>query len=235
MGKSLNVFSLADRWVLIGCPHAMQVQRISHNRMERTMTAAPEIQESAFSFHASRWWGSRLVILVEVIALTSLAVAYFYIRSRSGSWPQSGTTLPDLRVPSLGLLVICLGAAPFWNASRLARRHARPRLIAGWLALGVLFGVSAIVLRGYDFAALHTRFNSNEYGAITWTILTVHLAHLLAATLESSLVAGMLFGAPEEKVSYDDVTAMAVYWYLIAFSWILFYVIVFISPRFRFV
>jgi hypothetical protein len=94
---------------------------------------------------------------------------------------------------------------------------------------------SAIVLRGYDFAALHTRFNSNEYGAITWTILTVHLAHLLAATLESSLVAGMLFGAPEEKVSYDDVTAMAVYWYLIAFSWILFYVIVFISPRFRFV
>jgi cytochrome c oxidase subunit I+III len=138
-------------------------------------------------------------------------------------------------VPSLGLLVICLGAAPFWNAARLARRHARRRLIAGWLALGVLFGVSAIVLRGYDFAALHTRFNSNEYGAITWTILTVHLAHLLAASLESSLVAGMLFAAPEEKVPYDDVTAMAVYWYLIAFSWILFYVIVFISPRFRFV
>jgi hypothetical protein len=31
------------------------------------------------------------------------------------------------------------------------------------------------------------------------------------------------------------VTAMAVYWYLIAFSWIVFYAIVFISPRFRFV
>jgi cytochrome c oxidase subunit III len=191
--------------------------------------------ESDFSFHAPRWWGSRLMIFIEAIALTILAITYFYIRSNSDSWPRSGTLLPDLRLPSLGLLVICLGAGPFWNAARLARRHARPRLIARWLVLGVLFGVSAIVLRGYDFAALHTCFNSNEYGAITWTILTVHLAHLLAAALESSLVVVMLFAAPEEKVPYGDVTAMAAYWYLIAISWMAFYAIVFISPRFRFV
>jgi cytochrome c oxidase subunit 3 len=175
------------------------------------------------------------MILLEAIALTSLAFAYFYIRSNSDSWPRAGTSLPDLRLPSFGLLVICAGAAPFWNAARLARRHARPRLIAGWLALGVLFAISGIVLRGYDFAALHTPFNSNEYGAITWTILIVHLAHLLAAALESSLVAVTLFAAPEENVSYTEVNAMAAYWYLIAFSWIAFYAIVFISPRFRFV
>lgn len=199
------------------------------------MTDATVVPESGFSFHAPRWWGSRLMILIEAIALTALAFAYFYIRSNSDSWPHSGTSLPDLRLPSFGLLVICAGAAPFWNAARLARRHARPRLIAGWLALGVLFGFSAIVLRGYDFAALHTRFNANEYGAITWTILTVHLAHLLAAALESALVAVMLLAAPEEKVPYADVTAMAAYWYLIAFSWLVFYAIVFISPRFRFV
>jgi hypothetical protein len=45
----------------------------------------------------------------------------------------------------------------------------------------------------------------------------------------------MLFAAPEEKVPYGDVTAMAAYWYLIAISWMAFYAIVFISPRFRFV
>jgi cytochrome c oxidase subunit I+III len=213
----------------------MQIQCNSNHRTERAVTDATTVPESAFSFHAPRWWGSRLMILIEAIALTSVAFAYFYIRTNSDSWPRSGTSLPDLRLPSFGLLVICLGSAPFWNAARLARRQARPRLIAGWLALGVLFGVSAIVLRGFDFAALHTRFNSNEYGAITWTILTVHLAHLLAAAFESSLVAVMLFAAPEERAPYGDVTAMAMYWYLIAFSWIAFYAIVFISPRFRFV
>ena len=198
------------------------------------VTDANVIPESVVSFHTPRWWGSRLVILFEAIALSSLGFAYFYIRSNSDSWP-SGTALPDLRLPSFGLLVICVGAAPFWNAARLARRGARPRLIAGWIAFGVLFGIVAIVLRGYDFAALHTRFNSNEYGAITWTILAVHLMHLLAASLESSLVALMLFEAPEERVPDLDVVAMAAYWYLIAFSWLAFYAIVFISPRFRFV
>jgi cytochrome c oxidase subunit III len=221
--------------VLIGCPYAMQVQFNSNDRAENALTDATIIPESDFSFHAPRWWGSRLMIFIEAIALTILAITYFYIRSNSDSWPRSGTLLPDLRLPSLGLLVICLGAGPFWNAARLARRHARPPLIARWLVLGVLFGVSAIALRGYDFAALHTRFNSNEYGAITWTILTVHLAHLLAAVLESSLVVVTLFAAPEEKAPYGDVTAMAAYWYLIAISWMAFYAIVFISPRFRFV
>ncbi|HEY3746198.1 MAG TPA: hypothetical protein VGL17_08160 [Gemmatimonadaceae bacterium] len=213
----------------------MQVQCNSTNRMETAVTDATLIPNSAFGFKAPRWWGSRLMIFTEAIALAGLAFAYFYIRRSSDNWPRSGTSLPDLRLPSFGLLVICAGAAPFWNAARLARRHARPRLIAGWLAVGVLFGLSAIVLRGYDFAALHTRFNSNEYGAITWTILIVHLAHLLAAALESTLVAVMLVAVSEENAPYADVTAMAAYWYLIVFSWIAFYAIVFISPRFRFV
>jgi cytochrome c oxidase subunit I+III len=213
----------------------MQVQCNSNNRTETAVTDATSIPESAISFHVPRWWGSRLMILIEAIALAGLAFGYFYIRKSSDNWPQSVTSLPDLRLPSFGLLVICAGAAPFWNAARLSRRHARPRLIAGWLAVGVLFGLSAIVLRGYDFAALHTRFNSNEYGAITWTILIVHLAHLLAAALESTLVAVILFAAPEEKAPYSDVTAMAAYWYLIVFSWMAFYAIVFISPRLRFV
>jgi cytochrome c oxidase subunit III len=233
MGSVCKMFSLADGSSSL--PHAMQVQCNSNNRTERAVTDATLIPESAFSFRAPRWWGSRLMILIESIALTGLAFAYFYIRSSSDNWPRSGTSLPDLRLASFGLLVICAGAAPFWNAARLARRRARSRLIAGWLALGVLFGFSAIVLRGYDFVALHTRFNSNDYGAITWTILIVHLAHLLAAALESTLVAVMLFAAPEEKAPYTDVTAMAAYWYLIVFSWIAFYAIVFISPRFRFV
>jgi cytochrome c oxidase subunit 3 len=199
------------------------------------VTDATVDPESPSRFQTPRWWGSRFIILIESMALAGLAFAYFYIRNSSDNWPRSGASLPDFRLPAVGLLVICAGTAPFWNAARLSRRHARPRLMAGWLALGVTFALSAIVLRGYDFAALHTRFNSNEYGAITWTILIVHLAHLLAAALESTLVAVMLFRAPEEKAPYADVTAMAAYWYLVVFSWIAFYAIVFISPRFRFV
>lgn len=197
------------------------------------MNEAAVVIEPAFSYHAPRWWGSRVTIFVEGVAFAVLAFTYFYIRNSSGIWPPPPTPLPDLRGPSLTLLVLAVGAAPYWYAARLSRLNARPRVIAGWLALGIIFGISAIVRRGYDFAALHTRFNSSQYGAITWAILTVHLAHLLAAVLESSLVASMLFAEPEEKGRYSDVSAMTVYWYLIVLSWLAFYGIVFISPRFR--
>ncbi len=197
------------------------------------MTEATVVVEPALNYQAPRWWGSRIIIFVEGVAFAILAFTYFYLRNSAGVWPPPPTPLPDLRLPSLNLLVLALGAAPYWYAARLVRRSARARVIAGWLTLAIILGLSAIILRGYDFAALHTHFNSSQYGAITWAILIVHLAHLLAATIESSLVAAMLFSAPEEKGRYADVTAMAVYWYLIAISWIAFYGIVFISPRFR--
>jgi cytochrome c oxidase subunit 3 len=197
------------------------------------MTEATVIVDPAFSYHAPRWWGSRITLFVEGVAFAVLAFTYFYIRNAAGIWPPPPIPLPDLRLPTLTLLVLSVGSAPYWYAARLARQNARPRVIAGWLVLGILFGLSAIVLRWYDFAALHTRFNSGQYGAITWAILAVHLAHVLAAALDSSLVAATLFSAPEERGRFADVAAMAVYWYLIVFSWIAFYAIVFISPRFK--
>jgi cytochrome c oxidase subunit III len=197
------------------------------------MTEAALDIEPAFAFHAPRWWGSKIVIVVEVIALATLAFTYFYIRRSSNLWPPAPTPPPDLRLPSLTLVVICIAAAPFWYAARLARRNTRPRVLAWWLVLGAVLGLSTIVLRGYDFAALHTGFTSSQYGAITWTILVVHLAHLIAGTIESSLVAAMLFSRPEGERVQADVTAIAVYWYLIAFSWLALYGMVFISPRFK--
>lgn len=189
--------------------------------------------DSPLSYRAPGWWSSRLTMLIEGIALATLAFAYFYIRSKSDSWPSANTPLPDLRIPSFNLLVMCVGSSAFWNAARLGRRDGRPRVVGGWLALGVLFGITSIVLRGYDFAALHTRFNHDAYGAITWTILAVHLAHLLAGTIESALTALVLFAEPAERRSHSDVGAMAVYWYFIALSWIPLYAIVFISPRIK--
>jgi cytochrome c oxidase subunit 3 len=200
---------------------------------ERSVTEAAVVIEPAFSYRAPRWWGSRIVMFVEGVAFATLAFTYFYIRRSAGVWPPPPTPLPDLRLPSLTLLVLSIGAAPYWYAARLARLNARPRVVAAWLVLGVMFGISAVVLRGYDFGALHTRFNSSQYGAITWAILLVHLAHLLAAVLESSLVAAMLLSAPEQRERYADVSAMAMYWYLVAGSWVALYGIVFISPRFR--
>ncbi|HEV2017470.1 MAG TPA: cytochrome c oxidase subunit 3 [Gemmatimonadaceae bacterium] len=187
--------------------------------------------DEAVSHHAPSWWGNRLMLFVEGAAFAILAVSYFYIWWNFDAWPPQRTQLPDLGVASINLLVLAVSVAPFWNAARLAQRHERPVLVGAWLALGVLLGIAAIVLRVLEFPALHTRYNSNAYGSITWTILAVHLAHLLAGTLQTLLIALVMFVGPVEKKHYTDAKVVAMYWYFIVISWLALYMIVFITPR----
>jgi cytochrome c oxidase subunit III len=187
--------------------------------------------DDAFSHHAPSWWGNRLMIFIEGAAFVILAVSYFYIRRNFDAWPPPRTHLPDLGISSINLLLLAVSAAPLWNAARLAERQERPVVVGAWLTLGVLFGIAAIVLRVFEFPALHTRYDSNAYGSITWTILAVHLAHLLAGTLQTLLIALVMFVGPVEKRHYTDTTVVAVYWYFIVISWVALYTIVFIAPR----
>jgi len=187
--------------------------------------------DDAFSHHAPSWWGNRLMIFIEGAAFAILAASYFYIWWNFDAWPPPRTHLPDLGIPSINLLVLAVSAAPFWNAARLAQRHERPVVVGAWLTLSGLFGLGAIVFRVFEFKALHTRFDSNAYGSITWAILAVHFAHLLAGTLETLLIALAMLVGPVEKKHYADATVVAVYWYFIVISWVALYMIVFIAPR----
>jgi cytochrome c oxidase subunit 3 len=187
--------------------------------------------DEAFGYHPPSWWGNRLVIFVEGAAFAILVAAYFYIWTNFAARPPARAHPPDLGVSSINLLVLVVSAAPLWNAARLARRWERPRLVGVWLALGVVLGIAAVVLRVFEFQALHTRFGSNVYGSITWTILAVHLAHLVAGTLQMLLIALVMFVGPVEQKHYADAGAVAVYWYFIAISWVALYTIVFITPR----
>ena len=198
----------------------------------RPVTDVAVLGDHAFSHHAPIWWGNLLMIFIEGAAFAVLAASYFYIRRNFDTWPPTRTLLPDLGISTIQLLLHLVSVAPFWYAARLAFLHERPRVVGGWLMLGVLFGIAAIVVRWFEFKALHTRWDSNAYGSITWTILGVHMAHLIAGTIETLLIALALFKGPVEKKHYTDATVMAVYWYFIVISWVALWAIVFIAPRF---
>jgi len=198
----------------------------------RPVVEVAVLDDQGFSYHAPIWWGNRLMIFIEGAAFAILAASYFYFRRTFDAWPPPRTMLPDLGVSSINLLLLVVSAAPFWYAARLAFEQKGPTVIGAWLTVGVLFGIAAIVLRFYEFAALHTRYDSNAYGSITWSILAVHLAHLLAGTIETFLIALVMFVGPVDRKHYADATVMAVYWYFIVISWVALYAIVFVAPRF---
>ena len=190
------------------------------------------LSDHAFSHHAPIWWGNLLMIFIEGTAFAILVASYFYIRRNFDTWPPTRTLLPDLGISTVQLVLHLVSVFPFWYAARLAFVHEPPGRIGRWLLLGVLCGIAAIVLRSFEFRALHTRYDSNAYGSITWTILGVHMTHLIAGTIETFLIALALLKGPVEKKHYTDATVMAVYWYFIVISWVALWAIVFIAPRF---
>jgi len=190
------------------------------------------LPDQGFSHHAPFWWGSTLMITIEGAGLAILIVTYFYIRQTFNGWPPPKTPLPELGVSTLDVAVLVVSILPMWYVAQLAQKHDKSRLIGIGLLLCVLLGVVAVVLRILEFKGVHTRWDTNTYGAIVWSILAVHLAHIIAATLETLIIGILVLAGPVQGQHVRDISVNAVYWYFVALSWVALYTIVFLTPRF---
>ena len=206
----------------------MPTQRAVQTPPVPDSTALPE---QGFKHHTPKWWGHWLVLVIEGAGFAILAGTYFYIWRNFDNWPPTGTKVPDLGISTLNVAVLVTSILPMWHAARLAPRRDKPRVLGSWLLACVLFGIAAAVLRVMEFKGVHTRWNSDAYGTIVWSILVVHFAHILAATLETLVLGVVMVRGPVEEKHYVDLDSNAKYWYFVALSWVAFYAIVFLAPR----
>ena len=190
------------------------------------------LDDHSFSYREPIWWGNLLMMLIEGAAFALMIVAYYYIRRNFNTWPPERTYLPDMGVSTANLVLMLVSVIPIWYASKLAFEHAPPERIARWMMLVVAFGLAAIVLRAFELRGLHTRYDSNAYGSITWMLLVTHLAHLVAGSLETFLIGLVMLIGPVERKHYTDTTVMAAYWYFVVGSWVVLWLVVFVSVRF---
>ncbi|HMG00110.1 MAG TPA: cytochrome c oxidase subunit 3 [Gemmatimonadaceae bacterium] len=193
---------------------------------------AVTLTDQGFRNHAPIWWGNRFVMIIEAAGFAILIATYFDIRHNFDSWPPARTQLPDLPIPTLNVAILVVSVLPMWYAAKLAVKNDKVKVIGALLFVCVVFGIAAAVIRILEFKSVHTRWDANAYGAIVWSILAVHFAHIIAATFETLSIAILVFIGPVEDKSYVDITANAVYWYFVALSWVAFYALLFLAPRF---
>jgi heme/copper-type cytochrome/quinol oxidase subunit 3 len=170
-------------------------------------------------------------MLIEAAGFAILVLTYFYIWRSSDNWPPTGVLVPDIGIGMLNLAILVVSILPMWHAARLALRNDRPRVLGYWLLVCVLFGLAAAIVRLMEFKGVHARWNSNPYGAIVWSILAVHFAHILAATLETLSLGILMLRGPVEEKHYGDISVNAVYWYFVALSWVGLWTVLYLAPR----
>jgi cytochrome c oxidase subunit 3 len=197
------------------------------------------LPHSALDHTSPIWWGNLLLLMIETTMFGILVAAYLYFRIVDfRQWPPPLVDVhppilhpvPDLKIPTLNLVLLLLSVIPMVVVDRACLKRRLGAVRAG-LVICILLGLVTIYLRFQEFRALHFSWDSNAYGSITWTILGMHLLHLITGTCENGLMTAWIYVHGLDDKHARDIRVGATYWYWIAGIWLLLYGLVFWGPR----
>ena len=198
-------------------------------KSSRTLDVA-HLPSTAFGSRDPLWWGVMGFILIEVTILGIGLVSYFYLRTLAPVWPPPRTAVPDLLLPTVNMLLLLVSVVPMYWVDRAARRKERRAVQIG-LGLCVVLGLGLSVLRGFEFGAVHTRWDSHAYGSVVWTLLGLHTFDFVAEVLETLLLMVFALTGPMTDHLFFDISDSAPFWYFVAAIWVPIYAVLYIVPR----
>ncbi|KDR37839.1 cytochrome c oxidase subunit 3 [Caballeronia glathei] len=176
------------------------------------------------------WWSTMGLMLIEGTVFAIAVMMYFYLRTMAPSWPMA-TRAPELRWGTLNTVLLLASLVPNQLAKGAAEREdlQRARL---WLVVCVLASVVFLVIRGFEFTTLNVSWYNNAYGSVVWLLLGLHTTHLITDTIDTAVLAVLLFMGPLEGKRFVDVSENALYWYFVVLSWLPIYAVIYWAARY---
>jgi cytochrome c oxidase subunit 3 len=198
-------------------------------RRERAVADLSQLPTVVFGERNLASWGTVGFMIIETFTLALCAVTYIYLRKNTAVWPPHGTPLPSLLIPSIEMGIM-LASLPLviWTKRRAERLDLGATRIG--LVLSSIVAVVVMALRVIEFQSLNTRWNSNAYSSIAWTILGFHGTLLLIDVYDTIGVTAIMFLHPTSKW-FPEVADNANYWMMTVMTWLGLYVLVYFGPR----
>lgn len=187
------------------------------------------LPDHAHSHRSMTWWGMMCLIAIETTAFVLACASYFYLKNHSIEWPPSGL------VPSLGpgtwfTAIILASFMPNMWLNRKAEEEVRLPVQIG-LVLMSLIGIVLVILRVFEFPAMHVAWSDSAYGSIVITILGLHTVHLVTDLFDTIVLTVLMFTRHGRGRRYVDVAENAIYWNFVVFAWVPIYAILYFFPR----
>src|SRR5829696_7433172 len=183
----------------------------------RAVIDISELPHHEFDTYDPVWWGNNLLLAIETSMFAILIATYFYLRQNFAFWPppvaQLTATLrplPELGYGTANTILLLLSCVPMVFTDLAARRGNQPVAQTG-LLICLVCGFAAIVLRGFEFAAVYFRWDSNAYGSIVWFMLGMHMLHLCVLTSEAVLLVIWIFTREFDMKHRVDIVTLAIY------------------------
>lgn len=182
----------------------------------------------AFGQGSLMWWSTIGLMLIEGTVFAIGVMMYFYLRGVSAAWPIDAAP-PALRWGTLNTVILLVSLWPNEAARRAAGRQDRAATRI-WLSVCVVMSLVFLVVRAFEFSTLNVSWDANAYGSVVWLLLGLHTTHLITDTIDTSVLAVLLFTGPFEDKRYVDVCENALYWYFVVASWLPIYAVIYLAP-----
>jgi cytochrome c oxidase subunit 3 len=183
-----------------------------------------------FGVQSVTWWGTLAFMMIEGAGFALVLAAYLYLMSIAAIWPIDAPP-PDLLPGTLITAILLASVLPNVLVSRWAERRALWRVRLGIVLMSAL-GVAPLVVRAYEFAALHVKWDSNAYGSILWILLGLHTTHVITDLADTIVLAALMFTRRGDNPRrFGDVQDNAMYWNFVVASWLPIYACIYWVPR----
>lgn len=165
------------------------------------------------------WWGNIGFMLIEGTGFALAAAAYLYLMTQAPGWPPSGTLPPDLLWAGIFTAGLLLSQIPnLWVRRRALAKDERGVRIG--LAVMTVIGALLLVPRGFEFAHLNTRWDSDAYGSVVWLLMVLHTTHVVTDWGDTAVQAVWVFTHEVGDDQFADVEDNANYWTFVVISWL---------------
>jgi heme/copper-type cytochrome/quinol oxidase subunit 3 len=123
-----------------------------------------------------------------------------------------------------------LSAIPNQWYRRRARKGDLRAVRMGLIALS-LVGIANVVVRYFELRHLNTDWSIDAYGSAVWTLIGLHIVHLLTDLVDTVVLTVLFFTPMVEGKRFMDASENADYWYFVIVSWIPIYLVIYWVPR----
>ena len=187
---------------------------------ERPVIDVSGLPTVAFGHRNVTWLGNLFYMTIEGMMFALVIAAYFYLRTRSITWPPAPQSPPYLWFGIASGIILIVSFLPARYAQKQAFLQNRRGIQIG-LILMAFFAVALIVIRVFEFANLRCRWTDNGYASCIWVLLGLHSGHLITEWLETLAVMGISFTDKLEGTRVPDVAINSDYWYFVIITGII--------------
>jgi heme/copper-type cytochrome/quinol oxidase subunit 3 len=188
-----------------------------------------ELPTYGFGSQSGPWWGAMAFIALEAMGFAIIIAAYLYLYAVNPKWPINSPP-PDLWPGTLETAVFVLSMIPNQWTNRVAHRLDLRGVRIGLVIMTVI-GLALLVIRGFEFAHLNTRWDTDAYGSVVWVVLGLHTTHLATDVGDTIVLTVLMFTSHAKPRRFSDVTDNAFYWNFVVLAWPPLYVLLVWIPR----